>query len=94
MKRKRKKQKSIILRLVILGICAYFTITLAGLWNQLNKSKAELASYKQQFAAMTVEVEELHAILESDSDKQIVEKAARERLGYIYPGEQIFRANK
>ena len=29
-------------------------------------------------------------MLDSDSDTQLIEKAARERLGYIYADEQVF----
>lgn len=90
MKRKAKKNKSIILRLFILGVCAYFTVTLAGLWSSLNESKAELASLKEEYTAQENDIEQLKALLDSDSDTQLIEKAARERLGYIYSDEQVF----
>lgn len=90
MKRKVKKNKSIILRLFILGVCAYFTVTLAGLWSDLNDKQKELDSLNEQYAAQQNDVEELRSMLNSDSDKQIIEKAARERLGYIYSNEQVF----
>lgn len=90
MKRKRKREKSIILRLFILGVCAYMTVTLAGLWNSLNESRAELALLEQQLAEEKNTIEELKAMLNSDSDTQLIEKAARERLGYIYSDEQVF----
>ncbi len=82
--------KSIILRLFILGVCAYFTITLAGLWNSLIEGRAELEALNEQYAAQENDIEQLRALLESDSDTQIIEKAARERLGYIYSDEQVF----
>lgn len=90
MKRKTKKDKSIILRLLILGVCAYFTVTLASLWGELNDKKSELAELEAQLSEEQNNVEELRAMLNSDSDKQIIEKAARERLGYIYSNEQVF----
>lgn len=90
MKRKAKKNKSIILRLFILGVCAYFTVTLAGLWNSLNESKAELAELQAEYAAQENDIEQLRALLDSDSNTQLIEKAARERLGYIYSDEQVF----
>ena len=90
MKRKVKKDKSIILRLLILCVCAYFTVTLASLWGDLNDKRKELAKLNEQLAAQQNDVEELRSILNSDSDKQIIEKAARERLGYIYSNEQVF----
>ena len=89
-KKKQEKNKSIIFRLFVLGVCAYFTVTLASLWNSLRESKAELAALNEQYNTELNDVEELKALLNSDSDAQLIEKAARERLGYAYPDEQIF----
>ena len=92
MKRKSKsrKNKSIILRLLILGVCAYFVVTLSSLWKELAASKDELNAQKELYVTSQTEIEELRALLESD-DKKIIEKAARERFGYVYPNEQIFK---
>lgn len=90
MKRKVKKKKSVILRLLILFVCGYFTVTLAGLWSELNKSRQELAQLEAQHTQISEDIEEYKALLNSDSDKEIIERAARERLGYIYSDEQVF----
>ena len=90
MKRKPKKQKSIILRLFILVVCAYMTVTLASLWNSLNDARKELALLIEEQTAKVNDIEELKALLSQESDAQIIEKAARERLGYIYSDEQVF----
>lgn len=90
MKHKPKKQRSVILRILVLGICAYMTVTLGSLWNNLNDSKTVLNELKEQYAQQENEIEQLRSMLESDSNNQIIEKAARERLGYIYSDEQIF----
>lgn len=90
MKRKVKKKKSVILRLLILFVCGYFTVTLAGLWSELNKSRQELAQLEAQHTQISQDIEEYKALLNSDSDKEIIERAARERLGYIYSDEQVF----
>lgn len=90
-KRKAKKNKSIILRLLILGVCAYFTVTLGSLWSELSDQQSKLKVSQQELDSMIIEVEELRSLLDSD-DKKIIEKAARERFGYTYPNEQIFKA--
>ncbi len=90
MKRKPKKQKSILLRILIIGVCAYMTITLGSLWNNLNQSKAELEELREQYAVLENDIEQSKALLENDSKAKIIEKAARERLGYIYSDEQVF----
>lgn len=90
MKKKKRNNKSILLRLMILGVFVYMIATLSGLWNTLNKSRKELDSLKEQYAAEQNDIEELRAMLEDGSESKIIEKAARERLGYIYPDEQVF----
>lgn len=90
MKRKTKRNRSIILKVLILGVCAYMIATLANLWTTLNKAQTELASLKKQYASEQNDIEELKAMLNDESNARIIEKAARERLGYIYSDEQVF----
>ena len=90
MKKKKRKNKSILLRIMILGVCVYMLATLSGLWNTLNESRKELEALKEQYAAEQNYIDELRAMLEDGSEAKIIEKAARERLGYVYPDEQVF----
>ena len=90
MKRKPKKQKSIILRLIIIGVCAYMTLSLANLWGSLSEAKLERDSLKEKYNQEVNDIEELRVMLDNESNDKIIEKAARERLGYIYADEQIF----
>ena len=90
MKQRKQNNKSIILRVLVLGVCVYMLVTLAGLWNTLNQSKAKLASLKEQYASEQNDIEELQAVLNDDSDSKIIEKAARERLGYVYSNEEVY----
>lgn len=90
MKKKKHTNKSILLRVMILGVCIYMIATLSGLWNTLSKSRKELETLNAQYAAEQNDIEELRAMLEDGSQSKIIEKAARERLGYIYPDEQVF----
>ncbi len=90
MKRRPKRKKSIFLRIFILGVCAYMLVTLGNLWNNLSESKAQLEALKTEYEEKENNIEELKALLNSEDDTQIIEKAARERLGYIYSNEQVF----
>ncbi len=78
------------MRLAILGVCIYMIATLTGLWKTLNESRSELVSLQQEYEAKATEIEELKAMLKDDSQAKIIEKAARERLGYVYSDEQVF----
>ena len=90
MKRRPKRQKSIILRLFVLLLCGYFTISLASLWSELNDSLKELEELKQQQLLEENEIKELKELLKEESNIPLIEKAARERLGFVYSNEQVF----
>ena len=85
-----KRKKSILWRLLLIGVSVYMVVTLAGLWSTLNDSRAELNALKEQKAVKQTEIDELKKLLESGSKEEIIERAARERLGYVYSDEQIF----
>ena len=90
MKRRPKKQKSILLRLFVLLLCGYFTISLASLWSELNDSLNKLEELKQQQIQEENEIKELKELLKEESNIPLIEKAARERLGFVYSNEQVF----
>lgn len=87
---KSKHSKSLILRLIILVFCIYSIVTLTNLWSSLNEKQKELNLYQAELEQRVNDVEELKEILKDDSNTQLIEKAARERLGYVYSNEQIF----
>lgn len=90
MKQKPKRKKSVIVRLIVLGVAVYMVATLIGLGNELAESRAQLAEYEKQRDLEKIQIEELKALLDSDSHSAIIEKAARERLGYVYSDEEIY----
>ena len=90
MKRKPKRKKSVIVRLIVLGVSVYMVVTLVGLGNVLARDKETLAELIGKRDALKLENEELKALLESDSHADIIEKAARERLGFVYSDEEIY----
>lgn len=90
MKQKPKRKKSVFVRLIVLGVSVYMVATLIGLGNELAQVKAELADYEKERDSLQLTVSEYKALLESDSHAAIIEKAARERLGYVYSDEEIY----
>lgn len=90
MKQKPKRKKSVIVRLIVLGVSIYMVATLIGLGNELAEVKAELANYEKERDSLQLTISEYKALLESDSHAAIIEKAARERLGYVYSDEEIY----
>lgn len=82
--------KRILGGVVIIGFCTYLLCSLIGLWGTLSEQKAELQELEEIYATQKAEIAELRTLLDSETDMQIIEKAARERLGYIYSNEKVF----
>lgn len=90
----KTKRKSIILRLLIIAASVYIIISLLSLWKDLGESQKTLSSLKAEKAQTEADIEEYRALLSDESQKAIIEKAARERFGYAYPGEEIYKEIK
>ncbi len=90
MKRKQRRRKSIILRLIVLVVSVFMIVDLIWLSNELAKYKAELAEVEKQRDIKLSDIDELEGLLDEDAYSEVIEKAARERLGYVYSDEKIF----
>ena len=90
MKQKPKRKKSVIVRLIVIGVSVYMVASLINLGNQLTEDRNTLTQLQNQRDTIKLENEELSALLDSDSHSAIIEKAARERLGYVYSDEEIY----
>ena len=90
MARVNGKRKSILLRILLLVFSVYIIISLTNLQIQLIERKRELKSGEALLAAKELKTEELLRLLDSGTEAELIEKAARERLGYVYPDEQVF----
>lgn len=90
----KNKKGSIILRGMVIALCVYMIVTLIGLWNDLDEKSSELKELQAQKEQVENQIDEYRALLSDESQKSIIEKAARERFGYAYPGEEIYKEIK
>ena len=86
----KKRRKSVILRLLLLAISVYILISLINYQVLLTNHRRDLAEKQSTLEAKNLEVSELERLLESGTESQLIERAARERLGYVYPDEQVY----
>ena len=92
MKKKKRGNKSIILRIMILGVCAYMVFTFAGLWKTWNDSTKQLNELKAQYSAEKNDIEELKALLEDGSKTRDHRKGCARALGICLSGRaDIYR---
>ena len=90
MRQQPKRKKSFVLRLIVLVFAVYMVATLIGLGNELAEVKAELRGLESKRDSLKLTIQEYKTLLESDSHAEIIEKAARERLGFVYSDEEIY----
>lgn len=88
--KRKKRRKSIILRLLVLGVAGYMLFTLAGLFSTLREDRQRLKELEAQRDIKLAKVEELKNLLSQGSEEEIIERAARERLGFVYADEEIY----
>ncbi len=87
---KKKKDRSILLLVLVLGVSVYLVYSLSSLWVELLDGKEKYAEYNRQIAETERKIEEYNNLLAVGNEQQIIEKAARERLGYVFEDEQVF----
>lgn len=92
MKNAGKPRGSIIWRIAVFAVSVYMIITLCGLMKELVSKKSELNALEMRRNEINAQIDELTALL-GGSEAEIVEKAARERLGYVYSDEQVYIDN-
>ncbi|MBO4433264.1 MAG: septum formation initiator family protein [Clostridia bacterium] len=85
-----KKSRSVIVRLLVLFLVSYMMITLIGLFREYRESKDKLVELKEDLKKEQLQVEEYKALLKDGSHADIIEKAARERLGFVYSNEEVY----
>ncbi len=90
MKKNQKKRGSYLLRIAAVALSVYMIISLCTLWRNLADQQNSLAQLEKTKAEKLAQIEYLNNLLESGNENEIIEKAARERLGYVYADEQVF----
>lgn len=90
MSKGEKRSKSIIVRLFVLFLVSYMMITLIGLFRDYREAQNKLTDLKETLKQEQTQVEEYKALLNEGSHADIIEKAARERLGFVYSDEEVY----
>jgi len=85
-----KSRRSFILTLAIVAIIAYFVISLISLQVEIRQKSAEVEEAQATLAASEEENAELKEIIAEEDEESYMERIARDVLGYVFPGEQVY----
>ena len=88
--RSSKKSKNILLSLVLLIFEGYIIYSIFSTQIDIANKKAELAKLSAQVQEVELSNEEMQGLLDSCDTEAYIERIAREKLDYIYPGERVY----
>jgi len=95
MARPRRQQKkktfpALALRVGVFGLCIYLCISLVFLQVDIVAKRKQLENLQQQAAAQQAVNQELMRLRDDSDEETYMERIAREKLGYVLPGEHIY----
>lgn len=83
-------KKTVIFPIALLLFSAYMIYAMITLQTELAQNKKILAEKQAQISELQVSNEELSELLNNGSQKELIERAAREKLGFVYANEEIY----
>ncbi len=85
-----KRQSSIILRVVLLLFAVWMIYYLGSLIKDYTTLQKEYDATLAKRDELALEVQQKANMLENGNDADFIERAAREKLGYVYPDEHKY----
>lgn len=90
MKKGNSKRKSVILRVVLLAFSVYVIYLLGSTQFELMSLRREEEALRTEVEERSKKVKEYNNLLKNGDEKDFIEKAAKDKLGFVFPNEQVF----
>lgn len=90
MAEKKKHNHSFILGFFLVVLCASFVISLITIHKQISDTKQEIATVDSANEEQKAENAKLRKSIDSGEIDEYVEEIARDKLGYVMPGERVY----
>lgn len=87
---KNTKSKSVLKKILFMGIIIYVVYTFFAQQKMLNAYQADQERYNQQIAEAKELQEELKETKENINSKEYIEEVAREKLDMYLPNERVY----
>lgn len=91
-KRKTKSNvgKRIIFKVSIILLAFYLVYSMITLQTELVSARRVLNEAQEKSTQLQISNKELESLLKNGSQDELVEKAAREKLGFVFANEEIY----
>ena len=90
MPKRRRRKANWLMRIFVLCFVAYVAISLIGMQVEVTAKRRYLASVEREIYRQEQENAEIKRILDGGTDREYIERIARDKLGFAYPDEKIF----
>lgn len=87
----KKRKHSFILTVCFIAALIAFSILLISINKQIGESRAQLAQVQAQHDQIAAENAQLQNEVDSGSQDDYIERIAREKYGYIKPGDRVYQ---
>lgn len=87
---RRKKRVGLVTKVLIAAFAIYAACTLVNLQLRINAANAEQQILSAQLNEQKLINAELNDAISGENQEEYIAQIARESLGYIYPGEQVY----
>lgn len=84
--------KSYVFRIALLAFAVYLVGNCVKLQIDLVNEKKTLAAQQKTNAELQIEIDRLSHLIKNGDDADFIEDAARERLGYVFPKEEVYKS--
>lgn len=89
-KKTKKRKHSFILTVVLVSVCISFAISFVSLRSQINETSEEIKAINTECENQNAKNAEMQNMLDEDDIDSYVESVARNKLGYVMPGEKVY----
>ena len=89
-RRRRFLTPAAALRLVIAAVCVYLLVALICVQMDIVSKRQQLDNITAQVQAQQAANQELQRTVDAGDEAAYMERVARDKLGYAYPGEKVY----
>ena len=87
---RRKKRVGLATKIFVAIFAVYAAFTLVSLQIQISAKREEQAALRAQIEEQALRNAEIEAILNNEDNDEYIARIARDKLGYVSPGERVF----
>ena len=87
----KKERRSFIVVFFVVVLCACFAISLFSIVKDINDVKEEIAAVEVVKEEKEAENEAYRDKINAGDKDEYVEEIARDKLGYVMPGERVYQ---